>query len=134
MYYIAYHLCHLGGCRGRDSMVVGFIKYLCNQCLSPLMLWVRIPLRRGVLKTTLCDKACQWLTARQWFSTGTLVFSTNKTDSQNISENIVESGVKHHKPNLYYIWVLVLSVYNHFQQCFSYHVIFGWSILLGGGN
>ena len=27
---------------------------LCNQYLSPLMLWVRIPLRRGVLNTTLC--------------------------------------------------------------------------------
>jgi hypothetical protein len=26
-------------------------------------LWVRIPLRRGVLDTTLCDKVCQWLTA-----------------------------------------------------------------------
>ena len=28
----------------------------CNQCLSPLMLWVLIPLRQGVLNTTLCDK------------------------------------------------------------------------------
>jgi hypothetical protein len=28
--------------------------YLCNQCLSPLMLWV-ILLRRGLLNTTLCD-------------------------------------------------------------------------------
>ena len=26
--------------------------YLCNQCLSPLTLWVRIPLRLGVLDTT----------------------------------------------------------------------------------
>ena len=37
--------------RGRDHMVVGFYNYLhvCNQCLSPLMLWVRILLRWGVL-------------------------------------------------------------------------------------
>ena len=35
--------------------------YLCNQCLSPLMLWVRIPLRQGELDTTLCDKVCQSL-------------------------------------------------------------------------
>jgi uncharacterized integral membrane protein len=28
--------------------------YLCNQCLSPLTLWVRNPLSRGVLDTTLC--------------------------------------------------------------------------------
>ena len=30
--------------------------YLCNQCLSPLMLWVLIPPKRGVPNTTLCDK------------------------------------------------------------------------------
>jgi hypothetical protein len=33
--------------------------YLCNQCLSPLMLWVRISIRERC--TTLCDKVCQWL-------------------------------------------------------------------------
>jgi hypothetical protein len=26
------------------------------KCQSPLMLWVRIPLRQGVLDTTLCDQ------------------------------------------------------------------------------
>jgi magnesium-transporting ATPase (P-type) len=33
--------------------------YLWNRCLSPLKLWVRITLKRGVLDTTLCDKVCQ---------------------------------------------------------------------------
>jgi hypothetical protein len=42
--------------------------YLCNLCISPLKLWVRIPFRRGVLNTTLCDKVCQWLATRRWFS------------------------------------------------------------------
>jgi len=32
--------------------------YICIQCLSPLTLWVRILLKRGVLDTTLCDKVC----------------------------------------------------------------------------
>ena len=40
--------------------------YLCNQCLSPLTLRVRILLRRGVLFTNSCDKVCQWLTAGRW--------------------------------------------------------------------
>jgi len=32
---------------------------LCNQCLSPLALWVWFLLRRGVLDKTLCDnKVC----------------------------------------------------------------------------
>ena len=60
--------------------------YQHNQCLSPLTLWVRIPLRRGELNTTLCDKVCQWLAADQWFSLVTLVSSTNKTDRHIITE------------------------------------------------
>jgi hypothetical protein len=35
--------------------------------------------------------------ADRWFSPGTLVSSTNKTDRHNITE----SGIKHHNPNLY---------------------------------
>ena len=55
------------------------------------------PLWWGVLETTLCDKVCQWLTAGQWFSLGTPVSSTNKTNWSPWYElNIVESGVKHH--------------------------------------
>ena len=64
--------------------------YLCNQCLSPLMLWVRILLRWGVLDTTLCDKVCQWLAAGQWFSLGTPVSSTNKTDHHDKSEILLK--------------------------------------------
>ena len=71
--------------------------YLCNQCLSPLTLWVRIQFKRCVLDTTLCDKVCLWLVASSWFVQGTLVFSTNKTDNNNW--NILESGIKHHNPN-----------------------------------
>ena len=40
--------------------------YLCNQCLSPLMLSVWILLWWGVLDTILCDKVCQFATGR-WF-------------------------------------------------------------------
>ena len=41
--------------------------YLCNQCLSLLTLWVRIPLRLCVLNTILCYIVCQWLAAGRWF-------------------------------------------------------------------
>jgi len=34
----------------------------------------------GVLNTTLCDKVCQWLATGQWFSSGTSVSSTNKSE------------------------------------------------------
>ena len=36
--------------------------------------------------TTLCDKVCQWLATGQWFSPGTPVSFTNKTDHQDIAE------------------------------------------------
>jgi len=42
-----------------DSWISNYM-YLCNQCLSLLMLWVRILFKWGVLDTTLCDKVCQW--------------------------------------------------------------------------
>jgi hypothetical protein len=54
--------------------------YLCNQCLSSLMLWVRISI--GARCTTLCDKVCQWLAIGRWYSP---ISSTNKTDRHDIA-------------------------------------------------
>jgi hypothetical protein len=64
--------------------------YLCNQCLSPLKLWVGISLRRGVLDTAICDKICQWLGAGWWFSPGTLVSSTNKSGHHDTAEILLK--------------------------------------------
>ena len=64
--------------------------YICNQCLSPLTLWVQILFRRSILDPTLCDKVCQWLVAGRWFSLDTLVSSTNKTDCYNITEILLK--------------------------------------------
>ena len=58
--------------------------YLYNQCLSQLMLWVRTPLMRGVLDTTLYETDCKWLATGRWFSPGTRVSSSNKTDHHDI--------------------------------------------------
>ena len=55
------------------------------------------------------------LAAGRWFSPGTPVSSTNKTDRHDVTENIVESGVNHQKnlnPNTF--------IY--------YYCIFWWSI------
>ena len=43
-----------------------------------------------MLDTTLCDKVCQWLAAGQWFSPGTPVSSTNKTDRHDITEILLK--------------------------------------------
>ena len=62
--------------------------YLCNQCLSPMMMWVRISIRTKC--TTLFDKVCQWLATSRWFSPGTPVSSTNKTDHHDITEILLK--------------------------------------------
>ena len=75
--------------------------YLCNQCLSPLKLWVRAHSGWDVLDTTLCDKVYQWLATGRLFSSGTPVSSTNKTwNPLQYNWNIIESGVKHNKRHL----------------------------------
>jgi hypothetical protein len=71
--------------------------YICNQCLSPLMLWVRLPLSSRI--TTLCDKVCQWLVTGRWFYPGTLVSSTNKTDRHGIAEILLKVALSTIKPN-----------------------------------
>jgi hypothetical protein len=69
-------------------MVVGFTTTYAKQCLSALMLWVQISIRtRG---TTLCDKVCQWLATGWWFSPGSPVSSTNKTDRHDITEILLK--------------------------------------------
>ena len=87
-FYSFYSVKNYRGRRGRSRMIV--YNYLCNQCISPLTLLVRIPLRRGVLHTTLYDKVCQWFPAGRWFSPGTLVSSTNTTYRQEITEILLK--------------------------------------------
>jgi hypothetical protein len=52
--------------------------------------WVQIPLRRDVLDTTLCDKVCLLLATARWFSPGTPVSVTNKTDCHDITEILLK--------------------------------------------
>jgi len=62
--------------------------YLCKQCLSPLMLWVRISIRERC--TTFRDKVCQWLAPGRRFSPVPPVSSTNKTDRHDIAEILLK--------------------------------------------
>jgi hypothetical protein len=81
------------GCRGHDHMIVGFITtctindYHHWRCEFEFHSW------RGVFDATLCDKVCQWLAIGRWFSLGTPVSSTNKTDHHNITEILLKVGL-----------------------------------------
>ena len=89
------HCCHLnklcnimGGLLWPCSYGSWIYNYLCDQCPSPLMLWVRISIRARC--TTLCDQVCQWLVTGRWLSPCTLVFFTNKADCHDIIEILLK--------------------------------------------
>ena len=63
-------------------------KYICNQCLSPLMFCVRLPLMARC--TTLCDKVCRSLATGRWFPPGPPVPSTNTNDRHDITEILLK--------------------------------------------
>ena len=67
-------VCRGSRCRGHDCIVVGFT----TTCAIGACSW------RDVLDTTICNKICQW------FSPGTPVTSTNKTDHHNITEILLK--------------------------------------------
>ena len=64
--------------------------YLCNQYLSALKLWVRTTFMAGCTRYNIYEKVCQWLSTGWWFSPGTTVFSTNKTDCHDITEILLK--------------------------------------------
>ena len=75
--------------------------YLGNHCLSPLKLWVRISLSRGILDTTLYDEICLWLGAGRWFSVGTPVSSTINLTALSFQKIIVFDWIG----NLIFIYI-----------------------------
>jgi hypothetical protein len=68
--------------------------YLGNQFLSPLTLCVRIPLRRGVLDTTLCDKFVSDLRQVGGFSPDPPVTSINITELHDIAKILLKVALK----------------------------------------
>jgi len=68
--------------------------YLCNQCLLPLTLWVRIPIMARCTKMYLIQhyviKFVSDLRQVVGFSQGTPVSHTNKTDHHDINEILLK--------------------------------------------
>ena len=76
-----------------------------------LKLWVRIPPRRGVLDTTLCDKVNQWVGTGQWFTPGIPDSSPNKTNHHDITEILLKVALitlRQTKPNHTIVNLLVI--------------------------
>ena len=84
-----------------------FYDYLCNQCLSPLTLWVRTTLRRGVLDAILCGKVGQCFATGMWLSPGNLVSSTNKADHHDIAKILLKVALSTIHP----LFLITLFIY-----------------------
>ena len=67
--------------------------YMCKRCISPLKLWVWILLMARCTQYNKCHAA------DQWFSPGTKVSSTNKTDRHDITEIFFKVTLNIFKPN-----------------------------------
>jgi hypothetical protein len=96
--------------------------YLCNQCISPLLLWVRILIRARC--TILCDKVCQWLATGRWFSPRPPVSSTNKTDRHDIPEILLNTSKQTNKQtNIFKHICTILNIHSFFPYesvCLGY--------------
>jgi hypothetical protein len=79
---------------------------VCTKYLLDIYVFITVPVAKirlldnGTLEsdTVLCDKVCQWLVAGRWFSPGTPISSTNKTDRHDITEQLL--GVVEHKSHV----------------------------------
>ena len=105
--------------------------YLCNQCLSPLTLWVRILLRRGVLDTTLCHKVCQWLATGQWLSPGATLSSTNKTDYHDITDILLKVALNTITPSFTWIMRYITKLWFRLGRVDKWNALLGYVPLPG---
>ena len=73
----------------RDGGGNRIIFFQCVSCVKDEM---------NVLNTTLCNDVCQWLATGRWCSREYSCFLHQYNWPPRYNWNIVESGVKHHKP------------------------------------
>ena len=94
----------------RDRMVVGFTTtcaisaYQKRGCDFNPRSW------QDVLDTTLGDKVCQWLATCWWFSPGTPISSTNKTERQDIAEILLKVALNTILDNVFKVVITVADM------------------------
>jgi hypothetical protein len=90
--------------------------YLCNQCLSPLKLWVRTPFMARCTRYKI-----MWLARGRWFSPGTPVSFTNKTDRHDIAEMLLKVALNTINQTLCNFFFLkpCFSIYMHSRYIYS---------------
>ena len=67
------------------------------------------PLQAGLLNTTLCDKVYPWSAAGWWFSLGTPVSYTDKTDRHVIAEILLKVALNNIATNHNPMYLLLIN-------------------------
>ena len=62
----------------------------------------------SISNITLCDQVCQWLMTGRWFSPGTSVSSTNRTDRHDIAEILLRVAINTIALTNLHIWVQLI--------------------------
>jgi hypothetical protein len=98
-------------CTERLTLILNFTRDVLKR--NNGQLWTNISRSwRGVLDTTLCDKVCQWLATGRWFSSGTSVSSTNKTDHHDITKILLKVALN----------TITITTLNQHLKTISYHL------------
>ena len=106
------HLC------GRNRMVVGFTATYAISAYHHWYCQYESLSGQGVLDSALCDKVCQWLASRLWFSRSPPVSFTCKTDLHYITEVLLKVVLNTMNPNQTRIGINHTCIKN---MVFTYH-------------
>jgi hypothetical protein len=90
------------------------------------MLWVWIYVFRILIRarcTALCDEVCQWLGTGLWFSLGSPVSSTNKTDCHDIIEILLKVVLNTIKQIYFFLFCRqVIMILTQLERTSPFHV------------
>ena len=95
--------CMYRDCCGCDRMVVGFTTTCAISAYHHWSCEFKSCTWQDVLDTTFCDKVCQGLATGRWFSLGTLISSTNKTDCHDTTEILLKVALNTINPTNHFI-------------------------------
>jgi hypothetical protein len=119
-FFHEFHFCHVNGTLSQEKKGLSWswsygswnYNHLWNRCLRSYKV-----VSLNLFHATLCDKVGQWLAVGWWFSPGTPVSSTNRTDCHDITEillkvalNIINQPTKPKKRSL--LVAAIMSCYS----------------------
>ena len=101
--------------------LISLTYWISKSCEFDSRLW------QGVLDTILCYKVCQWLATGRWFSPGTPVSFTNKTDRHDITEILLKVALNT-KPVKWLIYDFDITNFNCMLNIAKYILIIFYTL------